>query len=124
MKIEVPISIGELYDKISILEIKKQEIKDKEKLNSINKELNLLSNISKNYPIEKFLYERLKCLNIVLWNIEDSIRLKESKEEFDEIFIKYARLVYRTNDLRAKIKREINEKYGSEIIEEKSYEKY
>jgi len=124
MKIEVPISLGELYDKITILKIKQEQIKDKEKLISINKELNSLNKIAEKYPIDDSLYNRLKSVNVSLWNIEDCIREKERDKDFDNLFIKYARLVYKSNDLRAKIKREINERYNSDIIEEKSYKEY
>jgi hypothetical protein len=124
MKILTPISLGELYDKISILEIKKDRIKDEEKLKNIDFELSELLSIAKNYPIESDLYIKLKRVNLSLWDIEDNIRIKEKNKKFDEWFINLARSVYFTNDERSDIKKEINQLYGSQIVEEKSYEKY
>jgi hypothetical protein len=124
MEILVPISLAELYDKISILQIKLNKIKDEEKLKNVINEWNLLVEISEKYPIDDELYVELKKVNIDLWIVEDQLRLKEKNDEFDEGFISLARSVYYHNDERSRIKREINEKYGSSIIEEKSYEKY
>ena len=124
MRILTPVSLGELYDKISILEIKKDHIKDEEKLKNIDFELSELLSVSKNYPIESDLYIRLKRVNLSLWDIEDKIRIKEKNKKFDEWFINLARSVYFTNDERSDIKKEINQLYGSQIVEEKSYEKY
>lgn len=124
MKIEVPISLGELYDKISILEIKRENIRDEQKLIHVNKELELLKEISNIYPIEPDLYIRLKRVNLHLWQIEDNIRMREKEQRFDDYFIHFARSVYKTNDERSEIKREINEQYDSDIVEVKSYEKY
>ena len=123
--IVAPISIGELIDKITILEIKKIYIKDK-KLINIEKELFLLENILKenDINIDINLVSQLKEINSILWKIEDDIRVKEKKGLFDEEFIELARSVYKNNDRRASIKREINYKYNSEVIEEKSYESY
>ena len=124
MKILVPVSLGELYDKISILRIKSERIKDEEKLKNINNELNELSNIAADHQIDFPLFEKLKKVNESLWGIEDNIRIKEKRKEYDEIFIKLAKAVYVINDERSRIKKEINEKYGSDIVEEKSYESY
>ncbi len=120
-----PISIGELIDKITILEIK-QIYMTGIKLKNINKELKLLKNIlqDKNLEINIDLIKNLKKINKTLWEIEDNIRIKESKQEFDEEFIKLARSVYIENDKRASIKKEINQKYNSDLVEEKSYKNY
>ncbi len=128
MKIDIPISIGELVDKITILKIKKIKVDNLEKLENINKELNSLQNIIKSLqlnpdslnPLLKNLYET----NLTLWEIEDDIRLLEKDKEFGEKFISLARSVYITNDQRFKIKNEINETFNSEYKEEKSYEDY
>jgi hypothetical protein len=124
MEILVPISLGELYDKISILLIKKEKINDSIKLENIQKELDLLQDIAEEHPIDGEFHTRLHSANNLLWLIEDEIRLKEKNQEFNQEFIKLARSVYYHNDERSEIKREINLKYGSVIIEEKSYEKY
>ena len=120
-----PISIGELIDKITILEIK-QIYMTGIKLKNINKEMKLLKNIlqDKNLEINIDLVENLKKINKKLWEIEDNIRIKESNQEFDEEFIKLARSVYIENDKRASIKKEINQKYNSDLVEEKSYKNY
>ena len=120
-----PISIGELIDKITILEIK-QIYMTGIKLKNINKEMKLLKNIlqDKNLEINIDLIKNLKKINKKLWEIEDNIRIKESKQEFDEEFIKLARSVYIENDKRAFIKKEINQKYNSDLVEEKSYKNY
>ena len=120
-----PISIGELIDKITILEIK-QIYMTGTKLKNINKEMKLLKNIlqDKNLEINIALIKNLKKINKKLWEIEDNIRIKESKQEFDEEFIKLARSVYIENDKRAFIKKEINQKYNSDLVEEKSYKNY
>jgi len=120
-----PISIGELIDKITILEIK-QIYMTGIKLKNINKEMKLLKNIlqEQNLEINIDLIKNLKKINKKLWEIEDNIRIKESKQEFDEDFIKLARSVYIENDKRAYIKKEINQKYNSDLVEEKSYKNY
>ena len=120
-----PISIGELIDKITILEIK-QIYMTGIKLKNINKEMKLLKNIlqDKNLEINIDLIKNLKKTNKKLWEIEDNIRTKESNQEFDEEFIKLARSVYIENDKRASIKKEINQKYNSDLVEEKSYKNY
>ena len=132
MKIDAPISLGELMDKISILWIKKDKIIDKNKLNLIEDELNLLNKsitiiINKNQDrrIEILsLIEGLKKINAELWDIEDKIRECERNKNFDQNFIELARSVYITNDKRSELKNEINLKFGSNIVEVKSYEKY
>ena len=120
-----PISIGELIDKITILEIK-QIYMTGIKLKNINKEMKLLKNIlqEQNLEINIDLIKNLKKINKKLWEIEDNIRTKESNQEFDEEFIKLARSVYIENDKRASIKKEINQKYNSDLVEEKSYKNY
>tara|TARA_B100000482_G_C12529607_1_gene267885 strand:+ start:103 stop:507 length:405 start_codon:yes stop_codon:yes gene_type:complete len=120
-----PISIGELFDKKSILEIKMNKISGGQ-LENISKELKLISEIIEENKIiiEKDLYNKLMNINLNLWEIEDKIRLKENSKEFDKAFIDLARSVYTENDKRAKIKRQINVKYNSNIVEEKFYSKY
>ncbi len=119
-----PISLGELIDKITILEIKKVYMTGI-KLKNVNKELELLKNIleNKNLEIDDDLINQLKKINNSLWGIEDKIRIKETKQQFDKEFIELARSVYKENDLRASIKKKINQKYNSNLIEEKSYKK-
>ena len=121
----VPISIGELIDKITILEIKKKYMSG-EKVNNVNNEFKSLKVILNNEKLEvdQNLYLKLKKINSSLWKIEDKIRIKESLQEFDEDFIELARSVYKVNDERSLVKREINLKYNSGIVEEKSYKKY
>ena len=120
-----PISIGELIDKITILEIK-QIYMTGIKLKNIKKEMKLLKKIlqDENLEINIDLIKNLKNINKKLWEIEENIRIKESKQEFDEEFIKLARSVYIENDKRASIKKEINQKYNSNLVEEKSYKNY
>jgi hypothetical protein len=124
MKIEV--SHGEIVDKLTILQIKKENITDNEKLVNINKEYLYLHEIvfSELNISHDEDYLKLLEVNKKLWGIEDKIRDKERDKQFDEEFIELARSVYYTNDVRAKIKKEINLKYGSGFVEEKSYNKY
>lgn len=124
MKIEI--SIGEIVDRLSILQIKKENINDFEKLENINKEYIYLHQIVFSYlNIDHDLdYIKLVNINKKLWDIEDKIREKERTKKFDDEFIELARSVYFTNDERSKIKKEINIKYGSKFIEEKSYSSY
>jgi len=124
MKVEV--SIGELVDKVSILSIKLKKIKNPEKLKNIQKEYDILSASMEDTGITlgDSEYLRLEEINLKLWDIEDQIRLKEVKKEFDGRFIELARSVYFTNDERSEVKKEINLKYGSGIIEEKEYVEY
>ena len=123
--IYVPISVGELIDKITILEIKKKNMSG-EKMKNVNNELESLQVILHNEKLEvdQNLYLNLKKINSSLWEIEDKIRIKESLKEFDEDFIELARSVYKVNDERSLVKREINLKYNSGIVEEKSYKNY
>ena len=127
-KILVEVSVGELLDKISILEIKKDKIKDPEKLEYIKDELSILKNEFKNNiksdsKIDK-LYQSLKIINARLWTIEDDKRKCEKEKDFTENFIKLSRDVHVLNDNRAKIKLEINNHTGSKIKEIKEYTSY
>lgn len=125
MKIEV--SIGEVVDKYTILTIKKLFIHDNEKLVNIEKEWKLIkSALLKKYPetlTEPFTQE-LYDINKKLWKVEDDLRDCEYKNYFGEKFVELAREVYQLNDVRAIIKKQINQKYGSELIEEKSYKQH
>ncbi len=128
MNVNVEISIGEFFDKITILEIKKERINNADKLVNINKELDglneLLNQLSFSREDVAGEVSELKKINETLWVIEDDIREKESQKAFDERFIELARAVYVTNDKRSEIKRDINLKLGSDFVEEKSYEEY
>ena len=127
MIINIPVSLGELVDKISILKIKKKNIIDKEKLILINSELFLLESILTKTVESKKIKKDLDDLiniNLELWKIEDEIRDCEKIKNFDQKFINLARSVYITNDKRSEIKLQINNKFGSTIVEIKSYEKY
>ena len=127
MIINIPISLGELIDKISILVIKEKKIKDEKKNNLIREELTLLrktlNEAANNNSINNYL-NQLIDVNSALWKIEDEIRDCEKNKKFDQKFIELARSVYITNDRRAEIKLEINNKFGSKIVEVKSYTKY
>ena len=127
MIISTPVSLGELIDKISILHIKNINIKDEEKLKLIREELELLNQtLNKhinNNDIQNYL-DSLIEINSKLWTIEDDIRDCERNKKFDQTFIDLARSVYFTNDKRSEVKLEINKKFGSKIIEVKSYEEY
>ena len=120
-----PVSLGELIDKMTILEIKQMHMTGI-KLKNVDKELKLLKYIlqDKNLEIDIDLINNLKEVNKSLWEIEDNIRIKESIQEFDKDFIRLARSVYKENDKRASIKKAINLKYNSELVEEKSYNLY
>ena len=127
MLINTPISLGELVDKISILMIKQTNINDQSKLIHVNKELNFLEKtlykqINKD-EIKNYLDE-LTTINSKLWVIEDDIRDCERRKEFNQKFIDLARSVYFTNDKRSEVKSEINKKFGSDLVEVKSYEEY
>jgi len=128
MNVNVEISIGEFFDKLTILEIKSERISDPDKLVNINNELDnlnlLLTQQSFKRDDASDEVAALKAVNEELWVIEDDIREKESKKVFDEGFIELARSVYITNDKRSEIKRDINIKLGSDFVEEKSYEEY
>ena len=123
--INAPISIGELVDKITILEIKKNKLQNS-KLENVMKELSFLRKLMEKHQIEitDDLFTQLKEINLTLWNIEDKIRIKEKNKEFDNIFIELARSVYFKNDKRAEIKKSINQLCNSEITEEKFYSDY
>ena len=120
--ITVPISLGELVDKITILELKQEFIKNEDKLKNVNKELELLKQIPDYSIVDSSLVEELRDVNKILWCVEDSLRIREKENIFDEKFIELARMVYKTNDLRSELKKQINLKYNSELIEEKSYD--
>ena len=128
MKVNVPISLGELFDKISILEIKNKKILDESKIVNIKKELNglkkVLDELNINLSETNNLYNKLYKINLTLWEIEDSIRVFEKNEDFGEKFIELARAVYITNDQRFEVKNDINKLFNSEYVEEKSYEDY
>jgi len=129
MEILINVAIGELCDKITILQIKKEKINNEDKLKNITFELNQLEKelskiISKpNSQFEK-LFINLKKINETLWGIEDDIRILEKEKQFDEKFIELARLVYKTNDYRFETKNKINLMFNSQINEVKSYEEY
>ncbi len=126
--ISIPISHGELIDKITILEIKSERIADAAKLANVRVELDLLNATwaADAASATDIGAERsgLRTVNEALWDIEDRIRVKEKAKAFDAEFIELARSVYVTNDERAALKRAINEKLGSTLVEEKSYEDY
>jgi len=128
MTIKVELAYGELLDKMTILQIKSERITDENKLSNVNKELGLLNDLWK--LDKKSLvgiaseFTALKDINEKIWDIEDGIRDKERAKEFDQEFIELARSVYFSNDKRAEIKRVINIKLGSDLIEEKSYADY
>jgi len=123
MIVMAPISVGELVDKITILQIKQQEIVDAEKKQNVTAELNQLTDIlsNLNLPDIQDLTDQLFHVNRMLWTIEDFKRSCEKQQKFDIEFVEAARSVYKKNDQRASIKRQINELSGSAIIEEKSY---
>ena len=125
MKINIPASIGDLFDKITILEIKKEKINDIQKLKDIEKELSSLTTTSEDQIPDKSkiegLIQSLKKINLKLWDIEENKRKAEKNKKFDEAFIKLSRDVYKSNDERAKIKLKINEILGSNIKEVKSH---
>tara|TARA_Y100000389_G_scaffold196310_1_gene229043 strand:- start:1011 stop:1406 length:396 start_codon:yes stop_codon:yes gene_type:complete len=122
--IKIPVSIGELFDKYSILKIKSCKITDTNKQQLVTKELELLKPYLQLYDLDNKIYEELKRVNGELWIIEDKLRVKESLQTFDQEFIQLARKVYLTNDKRAAIKKEINMKFNSKIIEVKDYINY
>ena len=123
--IQAPISLGELIDKITILQIKTQHLQDTA-LKHVTTELNALERTlnNLNLSINPKLIQQLKEVNQDLWNIEDDIREKEHQQNFDDSFIQLARSVYKQNDRRSAIKKEINTTYSSAFTEEKSYKPY
>lgn len=127
MLVNVPISVGELIDKITILEIKQERFNDENKLINVNKEIKLLRDIKETLDIPasvEIFTMMLRDTNRRLWEIEDGKRACEANNEFGDEFIKLSRELYINNDLRGMIKRKINDLVGSEIIEEKDYVKY
>jgi len=125
MSLQVPISIGELWDKYTILLIKKEKIRDVNKLYFVLNEIELLDKLMVNYSYSNNeLFSNLKKINEKLWEVEDQLRIKETQNQFDNVFIELARLVYYTNDKRAEIKQEINILFNSIIHEVKDYIKY
>lgn len=128
MLLKTPVSVGEVFDKITILEIKRECIKSQAKLVHVNNELERLislikGNIENNDTLNK-LVDELKTINKKLWNIEDEIRICEKNSNFGNEFVQLARDVYFTNDRRAAIKFKINDLMGSTLVEVKSYEEY
>ena len=125
---QIPISWGELLDKITILQIKLDNLTSQDALNNVARELKQLQSTFSNYcpeAIKPKLFEaELKRINQQLWDTEDKIRDKERNKSFDAEFIQLARSVYVTNDERSRIKKKINETFGSDLIEEKSYSEY
>jgi hypothetical protein len=125
--IHVPVSVGELIDKLSILHVKQTKITNEEKLGYVNKEFELLYNMSSEYlsqPEIETLYHSLVTVNSKLWDIEDKLRVLESEKRFEGEFVDLARKVYFTNDERFRLKNEINKFTDSEIREVKDYVKY
>jgi hypothetical protein len=127
--IMTPISFGELLDKITILEIKRRHIQDAGKLASVGHELDLLEGVLKQLGVDregpfKSIIDDLAAVNQQLWDIEDDIRDCERKKDFGDAFVKLARAVYFTNDRRAKLKLELNQGFGSDLVEVKSYATY
>lgn len=125
--IQIPVSVGELIDKLSILYIKQTMISDNSKLEFINKEFELLYNFSSSYLNDEKLsnlYHQLVNVNTTLWEIEDELRVIESQKIFDNKFIELSRLVYKNNDIRFTIKNTINQLTNSEIQEQKDYVNY
>jgi hypothetical protein len=123
--IHVPISIGELVDKITILHIKMQKIDNPEKLKNVQREYFVLALLPEYIAVKDQIVEEteeLSRINAVLWRLEDDIRRFESDQSFDQVFINTARLIYKTNDDRSRVKKQINVKLNSELVEEKSYE--
>ena len=120
----VPVSVGELFDKYTILQIKKLKITDQLKLESVIKEIDFLKPFINEYNVDLEIVSELSEVNLLLWNIEDKIREKERRKDFDEEFIQLARNVYITNDKRSQIKNKINLLLNSCLTDIKSYEKY
>ncbi|MCB1552190.1 MAG: hypothetical protein KDJ14_00175 [Xanthomonadales bacterium] len=127
-EIHVPVSFGELLDKIAILEIKSERMRDEAKLANVRRELEALNATWAAHPASRQditdLRAQLKAVNERLWVIEDDIRVQEKAQAFDAEFIRLARSVYFENDTRARVKKDINLALGSAYVEEKSYEDY
>ena len=130
MNVTIPVSVGELVDKITILKIKKNMITDRTKLKYISEEYDRLTTILQQYKltynieIPVFLVDKLYSINLSVWNIEDQIRIKERNQDFGEEFVELARSVYLTNDQRFDVKSQISLYGKSDVHEQKSYEKY
>ena len=128
MSIKIDVSFGELLDKLTILEIKFERIDDEKKIANIKRELEVLTNtwITSGVDVASVDNERieLKHINESLWDIEDAIRRQEAANSFGTEFVSLARNVYKINDKRSEVKRLVNEKLGSTLIEEKSYQPY
>ncbi len=128
MALKVDVSVGEFLDKMTILEIKSDRIKNQDKLLNVNRELGMLHDIWAASPLSAAdtgdLVPRLKAVNERLWDIEDSIRRQEAAGTFGEEFIRLARSVYEENDERARLKYELNQRLGSDLVEEKEYPDY
>ena len=130
MNVCIPVSVGELVDKITILEIKKSMITDEKKLEYISEECDRLCKILEEYKSEHdiqiptLLIEKLYSINLRMWHIEDNVRIKERDQDFGPEFIELARSVYFTNDQRFEVKSQISEYANSDILEQKSYEDY
>ena len=124
----IPVSVGELYDKFTILSIKHEKIDDPIKKAMVEKEMRYLQDVMMDIttfpPSETRVVEKLRNINAELWDIEDKIREKERLRQFDREFIELARSVYKTNDKRSQVKNEISALFNSELIDIKSYEKY
>ena len=118
---DVPVSVGELLDKISILRIKSERLTDAAKLANVRKELTALETAARGYQC-LFHERKLEQVNKALWDVEDALRVAEREQVFDDTFVQLARSVYRLNDERSAIKRQINEMMDSEFVEEKSYD--
>tara|TARA_R110001592_G_scaffold3949_1_gene22424 strand:+ start:515 stop:910 length:396 start_codon:yes stop_codon:yes gene_type:complete len=119
----VEVAIGEIFDKITILDIKLEKIKDKSRLSYIEKEKDILQSalLSEDVKLDSGLYQDLRDINVKIWDTEAGFRDKESKKEFDDQFIEFARLNAKYNDQRFVMKKKINEHYNSQIREQKSY---
>ena len=128
MSVEITVPYGELFDKISILEIKQSKVVNADQRVNIENELNVLNRVRATIVPDNFkiddLIEGLTDVNKRLWNIEDQLRDCERRQDFNETFIELARSVYRLNDRRAELKRELNSRLGSELTEEKIYNEY
>lgn len=123
--IQAPISLGELIDKITILQIKRRHVAGSA-LENVTQELHALETVLHNLgvAVDAVLVRRLEQVNAELWAIEDAIRHHEQRQCFDDAFVQLARSVYKTNDARAALKRQINTSYGSPLVEEKTYTPY
>ena len=128
MSVEITVPYGELFDKISILEIKQSKVVNADQRINIENELNVLNRVRATIVPDNFkiddLIEGLTDVNKRLWNIEDQLRDCERRQDFSETFIELARSVYRLNDRRAELKRELNSRLESELVEEKIYNEY